>query len=278
VSKITLDAEMTLTKSSVGLLIVLPSLVIFWALNHLLASPSLANCDAPQSTSTRLACADQVVDEQEAEKLKQAIALIEDIPTDDPLRDMRDRKLEQWSESLLDLAEATFQKGKLEEAILLTRGIPSTTPTYLKANDKVIEWRSIWAKAQQIYQQAERSLGSETRSASLKATELLSVGNEYWATTKYAAILAQLPKQTVAPSPQPREEPVFLARAIVPKKTLAPKQQSSSMRMPKVEPEPIPPDELPLPAAELPVLEPVTPVIQPVPVVSPSPTPVKLVR
>jgi hypothetical protein len=275
VSKITLDAEMSLPKSPVGWLIVLPVLAIVWALNHLLSAPNLADCQAPQSTSTRLSCADQIVNEQDATTLISAIALIEAIPTDDPLREMRDRKLEQWSESLLQLAEATFQKGKLEGAILLAKGIPSNTPIYLKANERVIEWRSIWAKAEQIYQDANRNLGSETRSAASKAKELLSVGNEYWATTKYAALLAQLPKQPVAPSPQPREAPVFLASAEIPKKTFfAPKNQPKLIQTPKIEPVQSPADEL----LDLPELKPADLLMQPEPVVSPTPTPIKSVR
>jgi soluble cytochrome b562 len=125
------------------------------------------------------------------ESLLKAIDLVNDMPSDHPLRSEIDRNVEDWSQEILKLAEGSFQNGELEKAISTVRRIPAQTAAYGLVTQQIEDWKTLWAKAETIYQEAEEDLRqNDLKQAFLTATRLLSVGNKYWETTKYKQLSA----------------------------------------------------------------------------------------
>lgn len=156
----------------------------------LLKIPALPNCPAifwpTASASLRLYCAQLAANKQTVEDLLEAIALVDSLPDDHPLRPEINENIETWALTILDLADETFHQGELEEAIASVRRIPNNTTAHDAIQDRIQRWRTIWAEAESIYQQAEDAmLAQDLRQAFLVANRLLDVGNDYWATVKY---------------------------------------------------------------------------------------------
>jgi len=162
---------------------------IFSALT-LFSLPDSPNCPAiflpTASASMRLYCAQLLAGKQTLDSLLKAIDLVNDMPSDHPLRAEIDRNIEDWSKEILKLAEDSFQNGDLEKAVNTVQRIPAQTTAHGRVAKQIKDWRSLWAKAEHIYQEAEENLRqNDLRQAFLTATRLLSVGNKYWETTKY---------------------------------------------------------------------------------------------
>lgn len=156
----------------------------------LLKLPAIPNCPAifwpTASASLRLYCAQLAANKQTVDDLLEAIALVNSLPPDHPLRPEVDRSIELWSQSILDLAKETFHRGDLDGAIAIAQRIPANTPAQREVKEQVGDWRAIWETAEGIYQQAESALTDQNpRLAFELAVKLLSVGNRYWETTKY---------------------------------------------------------------------------------------------
>ncbi|MBI4782332.1 MAG: chromosome segregation ATPase [Oscillatoriophycideae cyanobacterium NC_groundwater_1537_Pr4_S-0.65um_50_18] len=162
---------------------------VFSALT-LFSLPNSPNCPAiflpTASASMRLYCAQIMADKNTVESLLKAIALVNDMPSDHPLRPEIDRNIEDWSKKILKLAEESFQNGDLEKAVGTVRRIPAQTDAYGLVEKQIADWKAVWSEAEQIYQEAEDDLRqNDLRQAFLTATRLLAVGNKYWETTKY---------------------------------------------------------------------------------------------
>jgi hypothetical protein len=152
------------------------------------------------SASLRIYCAQSTAETKTANGLLDAIGLIEAIPVDHPLRPQVDRYLQRWSLDLIDATEALFQDGKLNEALASLKRIPlKRLPCTTKdCPRKEVErrgkrWQKIWAEAEKIFKEAEKSLiQQEWNKAAEVATLLLSVDNRYWRTAKYDEISQQI--------------------------------------------------------------------------------------
>ena len=182
----------------------LPSSWQFWALVTVIVSgglgfmsvallfklPAVPNCPAifwpTASASLRLYCAQLAANKDTVDDLLQAIALVNALPQDHPLRPEINRSIEQWSLEILKLAEESFQTGKLEDAIAVARKIPTNVPASKLVQERIEQWESIWSKAEQIYKNAEGQLRmSNWQQAFAEAVLLTNLDNKYWATTKY---------------------------------------------------------------------------------------------
>jgi hypothetical protein len=64
--------------------------------------------------------------------------------------------------------------------------IPANTSAHKLVKDRVQRWRSIWTKAESIYQKAQDAIQEQDlRGAFTIAVRLLDIENTYWKTTKY---------------------------------------------------------------------------------------------
>jgi ribosomal 50S subunit-associated protein YjgA (DUF615 family) len=177
--------------------VLLPGSAVLWASTQLLWLPDLPNCwviswsDA--SSATRLYCAQELGNRQEPEDLRQAIRLLNGMDMEDPQRPEADRLIQQLSETTLRLAESAYQEGDLNAAITIAQKIPKGIWTYRLANRNVLHWKATWAKAESIYQKAEKQIDKRQWYTVLTlARELLRLDNRYWETTKYPELMRSL--------------------------------------------------------------------------------------
>jgi soluble cytochrome b562 len=161
----------------------------FIATSVLLRLPALPSCPKlylpMASASMRLYCAQLAADKQTLKGLQEAIALVEELPADHPMRAEIDRNLELWSLDILDLAEETYQDGKLEDAIATARQISRYVPPE-EIDKRIAKWQEVWTQAEDIAAEVEAFMAdAKWAQAFRNAAKLTNLGNRYWATTRY---------------------------------------------------------------------------------------------
>ncbi|MEC4806841.1 MAG: chromosome segregation ATPase [Jaaginema sp. PMC 1079.18] len=178
------------------LLVVATGSLGFVATAALLRLPALPSC--PQlylpmaSASMRLYCAQLAADKQTREGLLEAIALVEALPSDHPMRPEINRNLELWALDLLDLAEETYQDGKLEDAIATVQDVSRYIPPK-DIEERIARWRSTWAEAEKIAKTVEDFMTqAKWAQAFRSAAKLTNLGNRYWATTRYRQLYERI--------------------------------------------------------------------------------------
>src|SRR4028119_1532419 len=179
------------------LILLFSSGIGFTAVALLLKLPAVPNCPATfwptASASMRLYCAQLAANKQTGENLLEAIALVEGLPKDHPLRPEINRHVEEWSLDILKIGDKKFQEGQLSEAIKIARRIPENVSAYKLVENRIDRWQTIWSKAEAIYEQAENQLReSKWLQAFREAVKLTSINNKYWATAKYDQLTNQI--------------------------------------------------------------------------------------
>ncbi len=140
----------------------------------------------------RLYCAQVEADKETVSGYLQAIKMVRELDSDHPMRKEINRHLKNWYLGILALAEQSFQKGKLKEAIATARRIPldqfqpADGELQQMVRDRIDKWQSSWNKAEKIYKQTQAHLSREQwQEAFQESLGLLSVDNQYWKKTKY---------------------------------------------------------------------------------------------
>lgn len=172
------------------LLTFVPGTIAFMAMSILLKLPSAPNCPSIfwplASAAVRVHCAQIAASKNTVNDLLQAISLVKHLPKDHPLRPEIETNLELWSQEILELADQSFQSGKIEEAIATARRIPDDMTAYKLVENKIADWRSTWSDAEDIYKNTENHLRKERwQQAFMSAAKLLRLNNRFWTTTKY---------------------------------------------------------------------------------------------
>ena len=178
----------------VGATLIISGGLSFIGVSLLLKLPSAPNCPKifmlTASASMRMYCAELAANKQTVDDLVEAIKLINNLPANHPLRPEIDRRIERWSLDILKLAEAAFQKGKLDEAITIAQKIPENAIVTPMAIAKIEEWQLIWSTAQKIYDTAINYIKNLKWSEVFpEAVKLTKLGNEYWGNTKYNQLI-----------------------------------------------------------------------------------------
>lgn len=172
------------------ILVVLSGTIGFTATSMLLKSPTGSGCPKiiwiVASASKRLYCAQLEADKKTTEGLLKAIALVEALPQDHPLRPQVDQYVEDWAEQILTLAEKEFQAGRIENAIATVKKIPEKAKAYQLVEERIQKWESIWSEGEKTLTEIETHLRKSNWNYSFRlAVQLLNLSNEYWATVKY---------------------------------------------------------------------------------------------
>jgi len=153
--------------------------------------PSLPNCRAvfwpTASASLRLQCAETYAAQGDVKNLLSAIALVDQLPKDHPLRnDIINDRIEDWATQVLDLAEQSFEAGDLELAISSAKKIPAKTAAARVVEERIERWQRIWKEGNDAFDAAVTKLKEKNfQSAFSLSVKLLDVPNNFWATVKY---------------------------------------------------------------------------------------------
>ncbi len=168
-----------------------------FALAVLLQLPGLPNCPAVfwplAPASLRFECGRLAASKQTLKSLLEAIALVDSLPANHPLRGEADRMVETWSTDVLRLADDLFNQGQLNEAIAAARKIPAKASSSKLVESRIRQWQQIWARGEKIYQQAEAAMRKlNWKEAFNLAVHLLDLENEYWRTTQYEELTQRI--------------------------------------------------------------------------------------
>ena len=178
-------------------MLLLPSGLGLWAVAQLFGLPDLPKCLtvswSEDNPATRLYCAGISADRLTPQDLQEAIKLVSPISHDHPLRPEADRMIQKWSADLLQLGEAAYQEGKLEEALNIADRIPDNVRTRSLAVDRMQQWQDTWKQAEDLYEEAQTKLQDKNWFGVLTpARRLLTLGNRYWATTQHQELMREL--------------------------------------------------------------------------------------
>lgn len=159
----------------------------------LITQPPKPNCSVVlwplASASVRLYCAQELADQPTLENLLEAIALVDSLDEEHPLRGAINPRIESWSKLLLDRAEETFHEGELERAIDFAYQVPLKTEAAKLIAERTSRWRRIWAEGEAIDARVAFALREENwRKAFGLMVDFLYVDNRYWSKTQYQKI------------------------------------------------------------------------------------------
>ncbi len=159
----------------------------------ILKLPAIPNCPSIfwplASASMRLHCAQIAASKRTVNDLIEAIELVSGLPKDHPLYAEASRWIEDWSTELLDLAQEKFNTGKLDEAIAAARKIPSHAVAAQQVEERIKNWKQIWAEAETIVAKVDQFLEKRNwRDAFNESTKLLAIDNPYWQSNRYTEI------------------------------------------------------------------------------------------
>ena len=171
-------------------LVILSGGIGFGATSMLLRLPQSKTCSnvfwPVASAAVRIYCAQNLAEQKTVEDYLSAISLVEELPSDHPLRSEINRNVEKWATGILDIGETKFQEGNLEAAIAIAKEIPDNVEAKKIVDSKVENWQDVWSRAEGHYTQVENHLrGSQWNDAFSAAVRLADVRNSYWSTTKY---------------------------------------------------------------------------------------------
>ena len=163
----------------------------YTATSMLLKLPKTQSCSKVfwpvASASVRLYCAQTFAEEKTVGSLLQAIALVEELPQQHPLRNEINRNVEKWAKGILEIGETKFQEGNLEAAVAIAKQIPENVKARKVVESQVNSWQEIWNEGANNYAQVEDNLRKAQWSSAFSwAVKLTDSKNDYWATTKYS--------------------------------------------------------------------------------------------
>jgi len=165
-----------------------------WQLLNMQKSPNCPKIFWPiASASLRLYCAQLSADSRTVAGLLEAIALVEALPDDHPLRSQVNQQVEEWARDIMNLAEKDYQAGNLEQAIAKARQIPNNMAVAAIIEERIAKWQGTWTEGNDILSKLEENLRASNWNQSFRlAVDLLNLNNEYWATVKYNEALAKI--------------------------------------------------------------------------------------
>ena len=165
-----------------------------WQLLNMQKSPNCPKIFWPiASASLRLYCAQLSADSRTVAGLLEAIALVEALPDDHPLRSQVNQQVEEWARDILNLAEKDYQAGNLQQAITKARQIPNNMAVAAIIEERIAKWQGTWTEGNEILSKLEENLRASNWNQSFRlAVDLLNLNNEYWATVKYNEAIAKI--------------------------------------------------------------------------------------
>jgi len=166
------------------------------ALLWLLTMPPVPNCQDISSLSPdseHLYCADMATKSGKIEPLRQAFALVASWPADHPLQGLAQKKMKEWSSSLIEIAEKKIETGDLDGAIAIVNIVPKNTPAYESVAAAIEGWKNNWGQGQKIYDKASSAMKALDWSKAFEYAQALSkLNNSHWSEKRFNEIMDRL--------------------------------------------------------------------------------------
>lgn len=170
----------TLVLGMLGICGTVGALALIW----LTTLPPLPECDkiSPLSAEVeRLYCARQAIQSGQEADLLEGLPLLSNWSASHPLYGEAQGVLEDWSETVLRLAEQKFAGSNFEGAVTLAERIPPESPLYEEAQAAIATWTDQWNRGETIYATAQEALQQQNWDlASAQILELGKLENDYW--------------------------------------------------------------------------------------------------
>ncbi|MBD2040540.1 hypothetical protein [Microcoleus sp. FACHB-672] len=164
----------------------------FW----LITMPPPINCEniSPLSPDMeRLQCAQQAAASRKVDQLVKGLALVKDWPAEHPLYGQATHMRDEWSLSLLEIAQNKMDGGDLKGAISIAGNVPKNSPVYADAQALVALWQQDWDKGKVLYNKAIEAIKTQQwQQATAYAQQMVRLRNDYWGQQRYGELLKQI--------------------------------------------------------------------------------------
>ena len=179
------------------LAIVLTGGLGLYALKQLVRLPSLPECESTvwifAPASKRLYCGQSYANGGTAYDFLAAIDLVDVLGSEHPLRGEANEQIDEWTTAILDLGEAKFQAGNLDEALQIAERVPTHLGSQNLVETRTTTWQELWTKATDIVARVqELTIEAEWEQAEILAAKLGNLQNEYWSGERYEATLTEI--------------------------------------------------------------------------------------
>ena len=154
------------------------------AFSWLAGLPPVPNCKNPAATwsqSGKLYCADQAARQKDPKALASALDMVGDWDPEDPLFDQVQKLSDDWSRSILGVAQKELDQGKLNEAIKLAEKVPKSSSYYDESRQTVKDWQKNWKEGEKILEKARDAIQEQDWAvATDQMRQLVQLGGEHW--------------------------------------------------------------------------------------------------
>jgi hypothetical protein len=154
------------------------------AFTSLSGLPPIPNCKIPSSSwedSGKLYCADQAARSKKPEALVSALEMVGDWDKNDPLYDQVNKLSNDWSRSVMDVAQRELDEGKLNQAIELIEKVPKSSSYYDESRATIKDWQTNWKDGEKILEKARDAIQEQNWAiASEEMRQLVQLGGEHW--------------------------------------------------------------------------------------------------
>lgn len=141
----------------------------------------------------RLYCAQAAADSGKLDRVVAAVKLVHNWPQDNPLYREAQRKLKEWSEVILQIAQQKIHQGNQLEAVTIASQIPVSSPLYPEAQAAIATWKQEWKQGEETVSKFNDALKVQKwQQASQLIAALSKSKREYWSMTRVDIMLKQL--------------------------------------------------------------------------------------
>ncbi len=158
--------------------------------------PPPINCQRISPLSAdgdRLYCAQTSAESGKLESVVAAVKLVENWSPDNPLYREAQRKLKEWSEVILQIAQQKINQGNQPEAVTIASYIPASSPLYPEAQAAIATWQQEWKQGEETVSKFKDALKVQKwQQASQLIAALSKSKREYWRMTRVDAMMKQL--------------------------------------------------------------------------------------
>ena len=155
------------------------------AFQRLSSLPGVTQCKGSLTALTeseQLSCAEKTARIRDEKSLTAALELTREFGEDHPLHSRASRLSEQWSQSILTLAEQKLDQGDLQGAVALANKVPTSSPVYAEVQETTQQWQQSWKRGEQLFKQIRVDLKEQDWSLALIETKVRELAqlDDYW--------------------------------------------------------------------------------------------------